>query len=775
MLATLLQRGLPLQTNLMAMLPAGESDPVVLAAVQQLEQQLGERNVLLIGAPTREAAMAAAEQAANSLTQSQAFASVVLRQPRNDALASATAFRYALAHPATIAQLQNGELDTYLQAQAAQLYGPLGHLRSALLERDPLFLAGDLIGRQVADGVDFDPASGMVLLRGDNKFWVLIQAKSKTRAFDDSAPEDAAADDITQKTGPAPTATAIYAAINSAQTASGVEALAAGVALHTDLASKKAKAEISRIGVGSWIGSILLMWLAFRRVWAIALCLLPLLIATGVAIVTTVSIMGSIHVMTLVFGASLIGVAIDYGTHCFADSLGADKDWTIAQAVQQLRPALFYGMLTSVTGYLALAIAPFPGLREIAVFSASGLIAAYLTVVLAFPTLLKNYRPNTKGMRLTDLLLKAYTLIPSKKYLLLLLIPLLYGLSQLRADDHLQRFYTVDPALGQMEQRIKNLFRHAPESQFFLIEGRSADQVLQREQALLAKLNPLLANNTISATRSISQHLPDTASQAQRLHVLKTALSTPQYSAWLRELGLSEAAIRADQTALAQAQPVNIDQWLKSDLGRVDAMLWLGQTERGFASLLLVSNIQDKAALAGISLDGVRFVDKVNDLSELMARYRNIALLLTALSLLLMVALMTPRHGWRGAVLIILPSVLAALGALALFGILGMALNIFSAFALLIVLALGIDYAIFFRESGEEAHQAMLGVTLDSSTTLLSFGLLAMSSLPAAQSFGMMVLFGVTLAFIFAPMARLAAPASHPDERPLQSEKQHAA
>ncbi len=775
LLSALLQRGLPLQTNLMAMLPAGESDPVVLAAVQQLEQQLGERNVLLIGAPTREAAMAAAEQAANSLTQSRAFASVVLRQPRNDALASATAFRYALASPATIAQLQNGELDAYLQAQAAQLYGPLGNLRSALLARDPLFLAGDLIGRQFADGVDFDPASGMVLLRGENKFWVLIQAKSNTRAFDDSASDEAAPDESgPQKTGPAPTAKAINAAIHSAKMASGVDAIAAGVALHSDLASKKAKAEISRIGVGSWIGSILLMWLAFRRVWAIALCLLPLLIATGVAIVSTVSIMGSLHVMTLVFGASLIGVAIDYGTHCFADSLGADKDWSIAQAVQQLRPALFYGMLTSITGYLALAIAPFPGLREIAVFSVSGLIAAYLTVVLAFPTLLKNYRPNTKGMRLTNLLLKAYTRIPSKKYLILLLIPLLYGLSQLRADDHLQRFYTVDPALGQMEQRIKTLFRHAPESQFFLIEGRSADQVLQREQALLTQLSPLLANNTISATRSLSQHLPDTASQAQRLHVLKTALSAPQYSAWLRELGLSEAAIAADQMALAQAQPVNIEQWLKSDLGRADAMLWLGQTERGFASLLLVSNIQDKTALAAIALDGVRFVDRVNDLSELMARYRNIALLLTALSLLLMAALMTPRHGWRGAALIILPSVLAALGALALFGILGIALNIFSAFALLIVLALGIDYAIFFRESGEEAHQAMLGVTLDSSTTLLSFGLLAMSSLPAAQSFGMMVLFGITLAFIFAPMARLAPAANHPDERPLQSEKQHA-
>ncbi len=753
LLAQLLYQGLPLQTNLMALLPAGEADPVAQQAVKQLESQLGEQHVLLVGASNTEAAIAAADQAAATLEKSGAFARVTLRHQRGDAFASAATFRYALANPATIAQLNNGDLDAYLQEQTAQLYGPLGSLRAALLERDPLFLAGELLSRRIEKGVDFDPASGIVLLHGENKTWALIEAKSKSHAFNDSDDE--------AKTGPAATAKAIYAAIATAKTAQGIdgasniEALAAGVALHTDQASKSAKEEISRIGIGSWIGSILLMWLAFRRISAIALCLLPLLVATGVAILATVQLMGSIHVLTLVFGASLIGVAIDYGTHCFADSLGADEHWTISRAVQQLRPALFYGALTSVIGYLALAIAPFPGLREIAVFSSTGLIAAYLTVVLAFPVLHPHYRANTKGMYLTDLLLKGHTHILSKKWLLLLLLPLIYGLTQLRASDDLHSFYTVDPQLGQMELRIKALFANAPESQFFLVEGHNADEVLRREHALLVQLSPLLANKTISATRSLSQHLPDTVTQTHQLHTLQTTLVSPEYSDWLRELGLSEAAISADQQALKNAKPVSMAQWLHSDLGRGDALLWLGQTERGYASLVLLSNIKDKAPLAAITLDGVRFVDRVDDLSTLMARYRNIALALTAASLLVMLVFMAPRHGWRGATLIILPSILAALGALALFGIMGIALNLFSAFALLIVLALGIDYAIFFRESGEENHRAMLGVMLDSSTTLLSFGLLAMSSLPAAQSFGIMVLFGITLAFLFAPMARL--------------------
>lgn len=288
--------------------------------------------------------------------------------------------------------------------------------------------------------------------------------------------------------------------------------------------------------------------------------------------------------------------------------------------------------------------------------------------------------------------------------------------------------------------------------------GTFADEVLQREANLVAALQTPLAQHQLSAVRAILQSIAASSTQAQHIAILQQALAEPEYTAWLRDLGLSEAAIAQDQAALSAAKPVTLSAWLASPLGASDQMLWLGKTERGYASIVLLSGIRNKAALASIAIEGVSWVDRIADVSDTMARYRNIALGLTAGALLLMLLLMAPRHGWRGASWIILPSVFAASGGLALFGLLGIELNLFSAFALLLVLALGIDYAIFFRESGEDSRAAMLGVALDSSTTLLSFGLLAMSSLPAARSFGLMLLFGITLAFIFAPMARVTKP-----------------
>ncbi|WP_028455805.1 MMPL family transporter [Chitinilyticum litopenaei] len=743
-LGLIAQRGLPLQTDLLALLPQTERNPVAQAAIRHLDRQLGERSVLLVGASDKDRAIAAARRAARALNDSGAFSAVTLQRDLADGLKSALAFRYALADPQRLAALES-DLDAGLGDAAAQLFGPLGGPRAALLARDPLFLSGDLLARRSEAGVDIE--QGIAVVHGEGKAWAVLEARNRSGAFVDHGD------------GPAPVA----AAIAAARTAAGPDAqvLASSIALHADAAAKQAKGEISRIGIGSWLGAILLMWLAFRRFSAIALCLLPLAIATLAATLATVQIMGSIHVLTLVFGASLIGVAIDYGTHCFADSLGADEHWTMSRAVRQLRPALFYGMLTSVTGYLALALAPFPGLREVAVFSSFGLLAAFLTVLMAFPAILRHYTPATRGMSLAAFFMRPYEAIPAKalRWTLLPLAALvLAGLWQLGASDDIRSFYSQDARLAADDARIKSLFARAPESQFYLVEGASADEVLQRENALLAALRTVRQSGQLGGARGLSELLPDTATQRERIAQWQSLLAQPAYRRWLDELGVPPAAIAADAQALRLATAVSPEDWLASPLGRADRVLWLGRVGNREASLVLLSGIRDRAELAALpesaGLAGVSWVDRSAEVSQLMAASRNLALGLSAAALVVMLMILAPRHGWRGAALVLLPAVLAASGALALFGWLGLALNIFSAFALLLVLALGIDYAIFFRESGEDSRQAMLGVALDSSTTLLSFGLLAMSSLPAARSFGLMLLFGISLAFVLAPLAR---------------------
>ena len=70
----------------------------------------------------------------------------------------------------------------------------------------------------------------------------------------------------------------------------------------------------------------------------------------------------------------------------------------------------------------------------------------------------------------------------------------------------------------------------------------------------------------------------------------------------------------------------------------------------------------------------------------------------------------------------------------------------FRLFALLLVIGLSIDYAVFAREAGSHASPTLLAIALSALTTLLSFGLLGLSSTPALAEFGSTVVLGVVIA-----------------------------
>src|SRR3546814_6026214 len=89
--------------------------------------------------------------------------------------------------------------------------------------------------------------------------------------------------------------------------------------------------------------------------------------------------------MTLVFGASLVGISIDYALHYFCERMAEGESRGPREALERVFPGITLGLATSVIGFVGILIAPFPGLREMAVFSSVGLVGAWLCVILLYP------------------------------------------------------------------------------------------------------------------------------------------------------------------------------------------------------------------------------------------------------------------------------------------------------------------------------------------------------------------------------------------------------
>ena len=141
-------------------------------------------------------------------------------------------------------------------------------------------------------------------------------------------------------------------------------------------------------------------------------------------------------------------------------------------------------------------------------------------------------------------------------------------------------------------------------------------------------------------------------------------------------------------------------------------------------------------------------------ISSALRSYRVSATETAALFYLGIYLLITFRYGLRNSWRVIAPAVAGATTALAALGLAGIPLNVFSVFALLVLLGVSIDYAIFFAEDDEVSSSTSLAVVLSAATTIISFGALYFSSTPALQSFGVVLSVGVLFAALLAPLAQ---------------------
>ena len=166
-----------------------------------------------------------------------------------------------------------------------------------------------------------------------------------------------------------------------------------------------------------------------------------------------------------------------------------------------------------------------------------------------------------------------------------------------------------------------------------------------------------------------------------------------------------------------------------------------------------------RAALAG--LPGVQVVNIKNELDALYARYLQEAqwqALLGALAVcaLLALHLRSAARLWR----IVQPVAAAVLIVLAVLTASGVGLGILHLVGLLLTVAIGSNYALFFdklradQDSAAASHPSALdsdtlaSLALANLTAVVSFGLLAASSIPALFAIGQVVAPGILLCLV---------------------------
>lgn len=507
----------------------------------------------------------------------------------------------------------------------------------------------------------------------------------------------------------------------------------------------------------------LILWLAYRAWKPVAYSLIPLLSGLLVGAAAVGAGFGSIHGITLAFGAILIGEAVDYPAYLYTHR-GTGE--TLTTTAWRIRHALRLAMLTTALGALFMLLSDLEGLRQLGLLTAAGAVAAGLTTRWILPAL----DPGT--YRLPRLPAWPH---PPRWLALLLLTGAVAVLvrADLIWDDDLAHLSPTPPAALEQDRILRGELG-APDTRFLLtFTAPTAEAALALSEQHQPWLESLVRDGVITGYALAAQSLPSQAAQQARRDALPDPATARRnldealqglpfrpgsFAPFLRDLEHSRSL------PLIQRRDLEGTPWA----ARVDALLVPGQGQ--WIALAPLSGVSQAdrltAALDRHRAPGVALLDIKGDTETLLRNAREQALLLMLGGIVTIALLLRIGLGNVGAATrTLLPVLAAMLTTTAALLALGIRLNLFHLISLLLVLGIGMNYALFFQrraENEEAARRAGLAVALCGLTSLVAFTCLALTSIPVLHAIGLTVLLGTLFSLFYAGVWRPGGASNNP-------------
>ena len=497
-----------------------------------------------------------------------------------------------------------------------------------------------------------------------------------------------------------------------------------GAVFHAHAGGIRARMEISIIGGVGTVAIAIMFWAIFGSLRSPLLAVATVFAGLCGGLASTLIVFDTAHVMALVFGAALTGIAADYAVHFMMTGFAATPAEAGGARLRRIQRPLSVSLITSVCGFLAILMFSTPVMSQIAVFAAGGLVTAWTFAVTVLPVVDRAPKPPTRAAmvlaRFAEMVLRpklsgwAFALC-----VMAMVAAAVAGFARLTFLDDVQVFQRPPADLKVEAERIAGLTGFRPSITFLLSSGADYDAAKQAEERALAAIN---ADDEKKGSQSlaISRFDPSSKTRTRNRRLLRGALLAPHLARHSAALGLGTANPYG-QTDAPRYEAPDLPAPLSGLHGVADGVHYL------IASL----DVRDAARLlretsaSGPDLGpGVQLLDPAEWYSRVMRDYRRLATMALGVAVGVCGLVIFAAYRDFNAMRILLPPVLAVAGATALLGVAGVPFSFFSAAALLIVLGTGIDFAVFQWETrGRSDRWVLAAVVLAAATSVRFHGI----------------------------------------------------
>ncbi len=652
--------------------------------------------------------------------------------------------------------------DDFAMNALAQAYSGFTMLPLDNLESDPFLISEynlhNYLGAVQNAGTAMSVKDGVLASQFDGKWYVMIRGILSVSGAKLASKNNA----ITE----------IYAACNSVNNgdASGKTTFVySGTPFHSHESSNSASREISIIATVSMLVVIVLLIFIFRSVKPLLFSVGAILLSVGAAFIATLAVFHKMHVITLVFGTSLIGSCIDYSLHFFTHWAGNQKFNSGMEIKNHILSGLLMAIISTGICFAILLFAPFAILKQMSLFCLTGLISSFLTTVAIYPYIkLPAERGNvrfTAGFaKVVSVLEQKWvgrTVISALFIISVLLIAVFH--KNVKVKNDLLTLYNMEGRLLEDEITASKVIQYTPGG-WYIVSGDSEEDVLQNEEALRHDFEKITegAVGYVSTTNFVPSIQMQKKSQAAYEKLLSMA------EAQFESLGYSndEAVMLLEKMrkdfsdskdAYVSIEAGNVPDFITSSISSA----WLGKIDGKYYSVVLPTKVTEYTTYRSLveNNDDAFFISKSQDISADLDKLTVMVLKFFVVAYILMFIMLKFFYSWKQAFKIISVPFLIILVVVAVFATCKINLEFFSVTGLILVFGLGLDYIIYMMENEKKKNEAAASTDSTSVlepfatlvsfvTTIISFGALALSSFKPVHLIGLSIFIGLATAYV---------------------------
>ena len=502
-----------------------------------------------------------------------------------------------------------------------------------------------------------------------------------------------------------------------------------------------------------------MLMLLYRSPRVLALGLFP--VATGaLAGVAAVSVgFGSVHGITLGFGVTLIGEGVDYAIYLFTQ---IEQRGTPQSTLRRIWPTMRLGVLLSICGFSAMLFSGFTGLAQLGLFSIAGLIGAVTTTRWVLPQLLPQGFSVHASTRLGGLLMALVRRAPRARIALLAATAVAVVFIAVKRDslwnDSLSSMSPIAKESLALDEQLRRDMG-APDVRYMLVlNGSDEENALQQSEALAPVMRELVARGMLEGFEA--PPLPSRKVQLARQAALPGELELRRnMNEALRGMPFRSGTFAPFGKEVAEAkQQALLDRTaLQGTALGLKLDTFVVQREGGWSVMLPLRGVKDAPGIE----QGIRHASEVpfvlldikHESEQMFRDYRHEAsknALVGALAIV--VLLFVSLRSVRRVLEVSLPLVAAVVAVTAWLVLSGHTLSIFHLIGLLLVVAVGSNYALFFDHrctSAQDRERTVTSLLFANASTVLGFGLLSFSQSPVLGAIGSTVAVGAVLSLVF--------------------------